>query len=251
MKFTKILLWVTNLLIAGITIAFAILIFFQLRYNRVVGENEYKRFEGVQSMTMTQTISTGFYDLHYHLLYKEGESLIDDYMIWPKYLKKKVDFAKLGPEHFIQVQTSAGDITMPDVSEKVFLPVNRADVSFFYGLSIVIHVLTWLFFVSQLIWIRRLIRNFTAGAFFEKTNAKLLMRISYLYIGLPFLFLIVESFLSYRLLSGGVVLPDGHALISGVSEFQFQYLFVGLLLTLIAQALRQGFKIQEEQSLTI
>ena len=239
------------MLIVGITIVFAFLIFFQLRYNRIVGENEYDKFEGVQSMALTHTLSTRFYDLNYHLLYQDGEALLDDYMIWPKHLGKKVDFAKLDAQKFIQIRTSEGDINMPDVSEKIFLPINGKDVRLFSVLSTIINILTWLFFVLQLIWIRKLIKNFTTGAFFERVNAKLLMRLSYLYIGLPFVFLIFESFLNYRLFPQGIVLPEGHELISDNSEFQFQYLFVGLLLTLIAQALRQGFKIQEEQSLTI
>ncbi|MFT7149447.1 MAG: hypothetical protein ACI82Q_001306 [Nonlabens sp.] len=251
MNISKILLWVANVLIVGITILLISLIVIQQFFLPSFKTDDPSKFDGVVSMSWIRSSNTSFYDLEYLLIYRDGETIVDNHLISPNHFKRKIDYSKASKADFLKVQTSEGVVFTPGLSERVYLPLDDDQVSFYFRMTTAIYIVTWIFFFFQLVWIRRLIKNFTQGNFFQNINVRLLMKFSYIYIALPVVIALFKGFLNLRLIPEELILPNGHEFVVDNAGFQFQYLFVGLMIMLIAQAFRQGTKLQEEQALTV
>ncbi len=247
----KVLLWVTNFLIIGVGLASIFFIVNQGAFSPIKGFESEKSLEGAIAMTDTREVRNQFFDFSYFFVFKNDQVLIDDIMISPKHLRKSFDIRVAEETDFIEATSSEGVIKMPNVSDRVYFPVDTSDTHFFSWLSTSIIIVSSLFFLSQLVWIRRLIRHVIDGHFFSNANVKVFMNLAYLYLALPFGMSAMDAFLNYKVLTDNISLPDGYELIDQGSSFQFQYFFIGLILLLIAQSFKYGLKLQEEQALTI
>ena len=251
MNISKVLLWITNILMVGVTLWLISVIVLQQVFLPILDAKKERILEGATSMSEHRQMKTGFFDLNYYFIYRNEEVLIDDYMISPRYFKKTLNYEKASAEDFLKVETAEGSIHMPNISEKLSLPISEEDISLYFGLGTGVLVITWLFFFIQLKWIRRLIKNTLAGRFFAKENATVFMKLAILYTVLPMVIFIAELALKGSLLPGGLTLPEGYSFVDQGPSFQFHYLFFGLILLLIAQAFRHGLQLQKEQELTI
>lgn len=239
------------MLIVGVTVGFFSLIIFQQKYTLVNASKKERPLRGAASMTEAKEITTQFFDLSYYFVYRNGEVLIDSYMISLNSLRKSFNMSEASKSDLLEVSTLEGTINVPNVSDKLFLPIADKDIRFYFWSAIGVHLGSWLFFVIQLIWMRRLIKNSMSGDFFTQSNVSVFMNLAYLYMALPFMILLVRGFFNNRLLPDGLSLPEGYQLINETTNFQIPFLFIGFILLLIAQAFRHGLKLQKEQSLTI
>lgn len=251
MNISKVLLWTTNILMVAVTILFISLVGVQEIFGPFTEAKAERDLTGATSMTEWRELENRFFDLNYYFVYRDGEVLIDDYMISSEHFQKTFNYSNATRDDFLEVETATETIYMPNVSEKLSIPIPEERVVFYYGLSKGILFASWLFFFIQLIWIRKLIKNTNEGSFFVRANVQVFMNLAYLYIVLPFIILITENYLNDRLLPNGLALPEGYRFIAQTSSFQFQYLFVGLMLLLVAQAFKHGLRLQKEQELII
>jgi len=251
MNISKVLLWATNILIVGSTIFLISFFVIQTVFSPVVKEKTTRDLRGTIKISEMRNLTTHFFDLDYFFIYRDGEVLIDNYVISSKHFNKAFDYEHATKGDFLEIQTASGKLLMPNISEKLSIPVPEEHINFYINLARAIIIATWFFFFIQLVWIRKLIKNTIGGRFFDKANIQVLLRLGYLYIALPIVIMITEGMLDYKLLPDGLVLPEGYGLVVQSSNFQFQYLFVGLMLLLISQAFKEGLNLQKEQELTV
>ncbi|MFY0593706.1 DUF2975 domain-containing protein [Roseivirga sp.] len=251
MKISKVLLWIVNIAMLVSVVIFISFIIVQEVYAPIEKSQRDRNLEGALSMTEYRTLSSRFYDLNYFFIYKEGEVLIDGYMISTEKIQKRFDYVNATKANFLEVKTANGEVFMPNVSETFSVPITVERIGFFNNLARLLMFASWLFFFIQLVWLRKLIKNTVDGKFFEKANVGVFTKLAILYIALPIVIVVVDGFVYNLIMPDGLSLPDGYQIVTKDSGFQYQYLFVGLMLLLISQAFKQGLKLRKEQELTI
>jgi hypothetical protein len=168
------------------------------------------------------------------------------YVKWDSVIKREFDSTKTG--HYerkqIRVRYSSGD-------NRVLVPISAGQYRFING------ILNILFFVNIFLWVflfiglsLQILINISRGNAFNKKNILYLKIIAYAMLAWAVLRIAGPYFL--RLLFGKMIpsefelLPVGQTLIKNLN-----LLFIGIALFLVAKAFQRGFKLQQEQDLTV
>ncbi|OEK06386.1 DUF2975 domain-containing protein [Roseivirga misakiensis] len=251
MKISKVLLWIVNIAMIGSIVIFISFILVHEIYAPIEKSQKERNLEGALSMTEYHKLSNRFYDLDYFFIYRDGEVLIDAFMLSSDKIGKSFDYSNATKADFLEVKTAKGESFMPNVSETFSVPISAERIGFFNNLARLLIFASWLFFFLQLIWLRKLIKNTADGNFFEESNVGVFTKLGILYVALPIVLAIINGLVHNLIIPDDLSLPAGYQLVTKDTEFQFQYLFVGLMLLLISQAFKQGLRLRKEQELTI
>lgn len=252
MNVSKASLWLTNILI-GMAIAW----FIALAGIQFMGvglgfdKKQSEDLTGARSKTATFKYSVPEFDLEYYFIYREGKVIIDQYLISPKNIGLNYNYTKATENDFISVSAGGKHYKMPTKTGQLYLPIDEADLQYYRYLSLFEMLLLTVIKVLILLMIRRLILNFSKGDFFITSNYQLLYRIGGLLTIVPIILFAFESYFTDGFTSLGLSLPEGYSLnMKGVS-FQWNYMYISLLLILTAQAFKQGIELKTDKELTI
>jgi hypothetical protein len=251
MNISKITLWLTNVAIALAVIGLTALVIQQmLNVNRFTSNKGKQNVEGAISKTERVNISTPFYDLEYLFVFRNGEIYIDNNFICFNNVTFSNDYAKAMPVDFIEATKQGNKYNMPINGAKVYLPIKIDEVLFYCYLSVFITIVASILKLLALFWVRRLIMNFIHGAFFIPQNHLVISRLGLLFLFSAFAVSMVGLyFFDSNALS--ISLPEGYSLDTISATFNWNYLYLGLLLLATATAFKQGLSLQNEQDLTI
>ena len=252
MNVSKASLWLTNILIGTAIVWFVGLVGFQfVGVGQGFDKKQSEDLIGARSKTATFKYSVPEFDLEYYFIYREGKVVIDQYLISPKNIGLNYNYTKATENDFISVSAGDKHYKISTKTGQLYLPIDEADVLFYRYLSLFEMLLLSVIKVLILLWIRRLILNFSKGEFFVSANHQLLYRIGGLLAIVPIILFAFESYFTNGFTSLGLSLPEGYSLnMKGVS-FQWNYMYISLLLILTAQAFKQGIELEIDKDLTI
>uniref|UniRef100_UPI004048AC68 DUF2975 domain-containing protein n=1 Tax=Roseivirga sp. TaxID=1964215 RepID=UPI004048AC68 len=251
MNVTKVTLWTTNaaiILIVLVQMIMLLIKFWNIDTNQQA--NAPNDLRGVLTKTVKTHMETLYYDLDYFFVFRDGEVVVDEHFLSPKGVYIQKDFIKSSTQDFIKVNTQGKTYNMPVNGVKIYLPIDTDKTAAYTYVSIFINILWSALLITVLVWVRRLILNFIDGDFFNVLNYKLIARIGLLFI-LSAVILYLGQLYFFNSTPIAMSLPEGYSISSASMTFEWNYLYLGLLLLATAQAFKHGIKLQEEQDLTI
>jgi len=244
---SKLVLRVTNIFIIGAFLMLVSTLILQFLVAPTFETDPSEDLEGVIKKSALKSYSNLYFDLEYYFIYREGEVLMDGYVLSPKHMELEFDYTKSTKADFKEVRSVGGMTFIPKTSGKVYFPIDERDFNNFFYLGVALRIITALFIIVQLLWIRKLIKNFCKGDFFNQLNHRVFTKLGLLYIAAGILSVLFKVVFYNRLLTKTIEFSE----IQSSTTFNWLCVFVGMILLVVAQAFKQGIKIQEEQELTI
>ena len=251
MRLLKVTVWVTNLLIASVIIGAIYLFTFAKIFMGDFEPPESRNLTGATGMSEIRTFNNQFYDLQYFFIYRNAETLIDDFMISTKHLILAYDYAQASDEGFMALTVNGETQYVPAMSEKLYLKVASDEKNRYYYLTMVYLMEVALFVVLVLIWFRSILQRFSKGDFFHKKNRINLFRIGVAFPVHAFLVYGYNRYFTNSLLPENLELPVGYRLIDQTPGVNWGMVLIGVMILFLALSFREGIKLKEEQSLTI
>ena len=252
MNVSKASLWLTNILIGAAIVWFVVLAGIQfMGIGLGFDKNQSEHLVGARSKSVTLTYSVKHFDLEYYFIYREGDIIIDQYLISLKNIRLNYNFSKATEDDFINVSSGDTHYKMPAKTGRLYLPIDKLNVLLYRNLSLFEMLLLTVIKVLILLWIRRLILNFSKGDFFIPLNYQLIYRIGGLLVFFPMISFAFGSYFTNGFTPLAMTLPEGYSFNVGGVGFQWNYLYISLLLMLIAQAFKQGMELKTDKDLTI
>lgn len=252
MNFSKASLWLTNFMIGAAIFWFVGLTGYQfMGFDSAFNNEHIKGVENTKSKSAIVKYSVLHFDLEYYFVFRNGKIIIDEYLISPENVELNFNYSKATESDFMNVSSGAEYYKVPAKTEKLYLPIEKSDIFLYRYLSLFEMLLLTVIKVLLLLWIRRLILNFSKGNFFVRANHQLLYRIGGLLIIVPIILFVFQNYFTNSFMSLGVSLPEGYSLsVKGIG-FQWNYLYASLLTVLMAQAFKQGIDLKIDKDLTI